>query len=97
MRFGVMVIISKNNPSTLMMVPAASSKASIHVLDYWASQTRIQQCLKRCMLGMPQLCTCPVKYKTTYQLLLVAICNNVHTEHFNLSLLPVQQNNPYIR
>jgi len=28
-----MVITSKNHPSTLMMVPAASSKESIHILD----------------------------------------------------------------
>jgi len=48
------------------------------------------------MLGMPQLGTCPVKYNTANQLLLVVIYNHVHTQHFKLSLLSVQQNNPYI-
>jgi len=33
-RFEVlMVITSKNHPSTLMMVPATSSKASVHILE----------------------------------------------------------------
>jgi hypothetical protein len=91
-----MVITSKNHPSTLMMLPATSSKASVHILEYRASQTRIQQCLKQCMLSMPQLCSCPVKCNTTNQLLLVVIDNHDHTEYFNLFLLLVHQNNSYI-
>jgi hypothetical protein len=91
-----MVITSKNHPFALMMVSATSSKASVHILDYRASHIRIQLYLKQYMLGMPQLCTCPLKYNTTNQLLLVVIHNHDHTEHFNLFLLSVQQNNPYI-